>query len=128
MIDSQLWQAYSNPYFRFSRVPQVSSFAIITAWNPASVWLSQEDNDRNNQYLAQDIDHTYLSMVDVGDESFSWVETSFAVEMTLQRSLELGKKYGQNAIYFIEGERLFLISCDKEQTKVSLGKWRGRCR
>ncbi|NOH80589.1 DUF3293 domain-containing protein [Vibrio sp. RE86] len=128
MIDSQLWQAYSNPFFRFSKVPQGSSFAIITAWNPASVWLSQEENDRNNQHLAQDIDHTYFSMVDVGDESFSWVETSFAVEMTLQRSLELGKKYGQNAIYFIEGERLFLISCDKEQTKVSLGNWRDRCR
>ncbi|MDN3684270.1 DUF3293 domain-containing protein [Vibrio sinaloensis] len=70
MIDAQLWGEYLDPYFRFEQRPNVGSFAIVTAWNPASIWLSQEENRRNNQQLRQEIGHTYCVDVLVGNESF----------------------------------------------------------
>lgn len=127
-IDAQLWQAYSEPYFRFNQPVHFAKFAIITAWNPASVWLSKSDNDRNNRHLAAEIDHTCWCSVDVGNQDFSWMEESFAIEISLQQALKLGRKYRQNAIYYIEGEQLFLLSCVGQQSKVALGEWRSRCR
>jgi hypothetical protein len=105
-----------------------SQFAIITAWNPKSIWLSKSDNDRNNQHLAQEVSHTCWCSVQVGNKDFSWFEESFAVQISQHEALELGRKYQQNAIYYVEGERLFLLSCLEEQSKVALGNWRSRCR
>lgn len=128
VIDSPLWQAYCDPYFHFERQISFSNFAIITAWNPKSELLSKKDNDRNNQHLAQDISHTCWCGIQVGNKDFSWMEESFAVQVTAAEAIALGRKYQQNAIYFIEGEELFLLSCIEEQNKVSLGDWRKRCR
>ncbi|AIW15027.1 DUF3293 domain-containing protein [Vibrio tubiashii] len=127
-IDSDLWQAYCDPYFRFERQLMCSQFAIITAWNPKSIWLSKSDNDRNNQHLAQEVSHTCWCGVQVGNKDFTWFEESFAVQISQHEALELGRKYQQNAIYYVEGERLFLLSCLEEQSKVALGNWRSRCR
>ncbi|MCG9598346.1 DUF3293 domain-containing protein [Vibrio sp. Isolate25] len=128
MIDAQLWQEYSEPYFKFSRKPSTTRFAIITAWNPASQWLSKPQNDRNNHDLAQDFGHTYFVEVLVGDESFAWAEESFAVDIEQQQALLLGRKYKQNAIYYVIGDELFLLSCLADATKVNLGQWQCRCR
>jgi len=127
-IDAQLWQAYCDPYFRFEQQLVCDQFAIITAWNPGSIWLSKVDNDINNQRLAQEMSHTCWCNVQVGNEDFSWMEQSFAVQIGQGKARELGRKYGQNAIYYVEGETLYLLSCIEEQSKVSLGNWRSRCR
>ncbi|MFM2590906.1 DUF3293 domain-containing protein [Vibrio sp. TBV020] len=128
MINDELWQAYSDPYFRFHTQPISQEFAIITAWNPGSVWLPQADNDLNNQHLEQEIDHTSYSIVQVGNETFTWSEASFAVEFSLEQALILGQKYRQNAIYYVQGESLFLVSCLEKRNKVLLGRWRDRCK
>ncbi len=127
-IDSLLWQAYCDPYFHFEQQISFSSFAIITAWNPKSELLSKKDNDRSNQYLAQEISHTCWCEIQVGNKDFSWMEASFAVQITADEAIKLGRKYQQNAVYFIEGEELLLLPCIEEQNKVSLGSWRKRCR
>lgn len=128
MIDAELWQAYCDPYFSFSAPPKSATFAIITAWNPRSVCLSESDNDLNNQHLAQEIDHTCYTSVRVGNQNFTWSEASFAVDISLEQALILGQKYHQNAIYYVEGEWLYLVSCLEEQSKVLLGRWQDRCR
>lgn len=128
VIDSRLWQAYCDPYFLFEQQIIFNRFAIITAWNPQSELLSNKDNDRSNQHLAQEISHTCWSSVQVGNRDFSWMEESFAVQLSVEEAIELGRKYLQNAIYYVEGEELFLLSCKEEQNKVSLGDWRKRCR
>lgn len=127
-IDAKLWQAYSDPYFRFEGKIKYENFAIITAWNPQSVWLSPNENYRNNQNLAAEIGHTCCMLVDVGNFDFSWYEQSFAAEISQSRALELGQKYGQNAIYYVHREQLFLLSClEQKQAKVLLGEWQHRC-
>ncbi|ERB65416.1 DUF3293 domain-containing protein [Vibrio coralliilyticus] len=128
MVDAQLWQEYSDPYFKFIRSPSSHQFAIITAWNPASQWQSKQQNERNNRYLVQEFSHTYFVEVLVGDESFGWAEESFAVDIDELQALELGRKYQQNAIYYVDGNELFLLSCLADKAKVSLGEWKYRCR
>ncbi|NVD07471.1 DUF3293 domain-containing protein [Vibrio sp. JPW-9-11-11] len=127
-IDAELWRAYQQPYFRFEALPKANQFAIITAWNPSSVWCSLVDNDRNNQCLAADLVHTGYSCVLVGDQNFTWAEESFAAPISLEQAVVLGQKYAQNAIYFIDGEQLFLLSCQDETPPLLLGEWRHRCR
>ncbi|MFB9217696.1 DUF3293 domain-containing protein [Vibrio sinaloensis] len=129
MIDAQLWGEYLDPYFRFEQRPNVGSFAIVTAWNPASIWLSQEENRRNNQQLRQEIGHTYCVDVLVGNESFSWAEASFAISVNVQRGIELGRKFSQNAIYYVENDCLTLHSClPDEGSAIITTDWRQRCR
>lgn len=129
IIDAQLWQAYCQPYFRLEHDIDYDNFAIITAWNPGSVSLPAQQNHRNNRYLAAEIGHTCCVLLDVGNRDFSWYEESFAVAISQSRALELGRKYDQNAIYYVQGEELYLLSClEKQQAKVLLGDWRSRCR
>ncbi|MDA0119101.1 DUF3293 domain-containing protein [Vibrio sp. T11.5] len=128
MIDAQIWQAYSDPYFKFTHSPNCHRFAIITAWNPASQWQSKQQNEGNNRHLAQEFSHTYFVEVLVGDESFGWAEESFAVDIDESQALLLGRKYQQNAIYYVDGNELFLLSCLADGMKVGLGEWKYRCK
>ena len=127
-IDAHFWRAYQQPYFRFEALPLAKQFAIITAWNPGSEWRTQAENDSNNRHLAVDLVHTGYSRVLVGNQNFSWAEESFAAPMTPIRAVELGRKFAQNAIYFIENEQLFLLSCIDDMPRLPLGNWRERCR
>ncbi|WP_284192049.1 DUF3293 domain-containing protein [Vibrio zhanjiangensis] len=127
MIDAFLWQQYSNPYFKLVHQPDFEEFAIITAWNPKSHRRGKLENDRSNHSLVKEFGHTCYTEVLVGDRDFSWVEISFAVALSEQQALYLGRKYQQNAIYYVVRDELFLLSCCADNTKVSLGGWRQRC-
>ncbi|MEL7292143.1 MAG: DUF3293 domain-containing protein [Pseudomonadota bacterium] len=127
-IDADLWRAYQQPFFRFITYPKAAQFAIITAWNPSSVRCSPAENDRNNQCLATDLVHTDYSCVLVGNQNFTWAEESFAAPISLEQAVELGLKYAQNAIYYIDGEQLLLLSCIDETPPLLIGEWRHRCR
>ncbi|MGD8112073.1 DUF3293 domain-containing protein [Vibrio sp. TRT 17S01] len=128
MIDAQLWQAYCDPYFRFERSVKFAEFAIITAWNPNSKWRSEKENCLNNQLLLQDINHNQYIEVVVGDEQFSWSEASFAVEMSRSEAICLARRYQQNAIYYVQREALWLLSCLSDRTELELGSWKQRLR
>ncbi len=126
-IDAQLLAAYSDPYFRFRHKCLCDSFAVITAWNPSSERLATNENKIKNQRLRQEINHNYFVEVLVGDKTFSWVEESFAVDISELEAINLARKFGQNAIYFVEGKTLYLISCLEDNSKLELGEWRIRC-
>ncbi|UUM31041.1 DUF3293 domain-containing protein [Vibrio japonicus] len=127
-IDAQLLAAYSDPYFRFRQKCTRDSFAIITAWNPSSKRLATNENKLKNKRLLQEINHNYFVEVLVGDKTFSWVEESFAVDISESEAINLARKFGQNAIYFVEGTRLYLVSCLEDKSKLELGEWRIRSR
>ncbi len=100
---------------------------MITAWNPASQRLPNEVNWSNNQRLAKEFNHNEYTEVFVGDEHFCWVEESFAVGLDQEQALEVARKYGQNAIYYVRGDQLFLLSCNSSE-QACIGDWRSRCR
>ncbi|GMQ45538.1 DUF3293 domain-containing protein [Vibrio sp. 10N] len=120
-IDAQLWRAYSRIAMRFLSEWECDSFAIITAFNPRSQKVSEEENCIKNLTLERDFAGFPYVSVNVGDPSFEWVEASFAVHMPLAQACELAQKYEQNAIYWVENGVLFLVSCDEDRTQKNLG-------
>ncbi|WP_158108088.1 DUF3293 domain-containing protein [Vibrio furnissii] len=119
-IDKKLWQAYSRVRFAFESPLRKRSFAIITAWNPKSQRLSNNENCVNNQRLQQKLMNYDWSEVVVGDDHFDWFEESFAVVMPLDTALQLARDFDQNAIYYVMNDELMLHSCIDGRA-VSLG-------
>ncbi|EKO3494479.1 DUF3293 domain-containing protein [Vibrio fluvialis] len=119
MIDAKLWQAYANVRFAFESPLRKRSFAIITAWNPKSQRLSNNENCVNNQRLQQSLINYDWSKVVVGDYNFDWYEESFAVSIPLDTALQMARDFGQNAIYYVIDDELMLHSCvDDEVTSL----------
>jgi hypothetical protein len=70
---------------------------IITAYNPLGIRTSQEDNDRANQELAQDLVGHDSTEID-GDYN-GHPEKSFLIpKIALARILDLARKYRQDAV------------------------------
>lgn len=128
MIDAHFWQAYCDPYFKFENTIPTGDFVIVTANNPASQRLSDHENLLRNSRLQCDLALYKYSQVLVGNGDFSRSEISFASVISVPLAIELGRKYQQNAIYFVQDEQLNLLSCLPDRTKINLGEWRYRIR
>ncbi|KUI98544.1 DUF3293 domain-containing protein [Vibrio sp. MEBiC08052] len=110
-INDWLWQAYASTHFVFSLPFPSPEFSIITAWNPQSCRLSYRENRANNEQLCQQFNSYPWAPVLAGDAAFEWVEESFAVAICLELALNLGRKFEQNAIFYVQNETVFLHSC-----------------
>lgn len=89
-------------------------FAIITAQNPQSVKLAEAENQKRNAGLEHDLKNLGLEYGPSNGSSpdGSWLEDGFVVfDLDLEEALELGRKYGQHAIVWGEGERVYLAWC-----------------
>lgn len=127
-VDAALWHSYSNSFFHFPSEWKSERFAVITAWNPASIMRSNQENCISNQSMKTRLKGLHFCSVRVSDEACSWSEESFAVEMTLSDALNLARAFQQNAIYFVEHGVLFLVSCLSNQKRESLGPFKKRIR
>lgn len=90
-------------------------FAIITAHNPRSERLSSKENAQRHAELGRDLKTLGLEHTPSTGESpdGTWVEEGFAVfDVGLEQALELGRKYGQYAILWGEGEKVALAWCE----------------
>jgi hypothetical protein len=76
--------------------------AVITAWNPASVILTAQENDARDAQLWQWIaDHTLFALPAEGrDPTGDWQpeQSCFILDIAPDLAAELGRKFGQNAI------------------------------
>lgn len=96
------------------RIWNADSFAIITAWNPASRRLPDEENAARNRDLEADLvrlGHAPVACVGVGRDG--WSEPSFLVPgIALDEALALGRRYEQNAVVWGEdgGQPRLLIT------------------
>ena len=79
--------------------------AFITAFNPSSIELSNQENKERNQQLEEKIKtlhFCYLHGEGKCDESEGSSEESFLVfEIDQTEAIRLGKEFGQNAIVWI---------------------------
>jgi predicted ester cyclase len=93
-------------------------FAIITAHNPRSERLSDEENQERHEELEHEIQKLGLAYTPSTGESpdGTWIEEGFAVfGIGLEGALELGCKYGQHAILWGEGEKVALAWCESRK-------------
>lgn len=90
-------------------------FAIITAHNPKSVRLHEQENQKRHVQLEQNLKELGLEYALSAGESpdGTWVEEGFTVfDLGFEAALELGRKYGQHAILWGEGEKVCLAWCE----------------
>ncbi|MBC3616746.1 DUF3293 domain-containing protein [Vibrio metschnikovii] len=120
MINENLWYAYTQVTLVFPTRSIEGNFAIITAWNPRSVCLSEDENRRNNRRLQQALIGYDLTDVIVGNDDFSWYEESFAVVMPLADAVVLAGQFAQNALYYVQDGQVILQSCLDHQ-RFNLG-------
>ena len=90
---------------------------VITGWNPVDERLGSEVNDARNEQLHADISALgFDALAALGsDPNSSHSEKSWAVVgLTDNAAVELGKKYGQVAVFRITESCLSVLGCLSE--------------
>lgn len=93
------------------------SMAIITAENPDGVRQTPEENLRLTELLAEDLQKREISATKfaVGAEDGSHREQSFLIAVTEKVAVEIGRKYGQVAIFMVYGKQVVeIVACGGE--------------
>ncbi|MBE1300272.1 MAG: DUF3293 domain-containing protein [Alteromonadaceae bacterium] len=122
-----LWEKYKAVKFRIgTSFPDFQAFAIVTAYNPKSILYSEKTNQLRQQKLCRYLEKSQLKYrrVVAGNTDFTYFEPSLAIETNIAQASNLAKLYGQNAIYFVIDENLFLLPIlVKYVEKENLGKF-----
>ncbi len=87
---------------------------VITAWNPGDERPSSEINEARNKQLRLDITALGFEVLEAlgGDPSSTHSEKSWAViGLTDEVAIELGKKYGQVAVFRISETQQSVLGC-----------------
>ncbi len=87
---------------------------VITAWNPGDERPSSEINEARNEQLCSEISAIGLEALEAlgSDPNSPHAEKSWAVVgMTDDTAIELGRKYGQVAVFFITRARQWVLGC-----------------
>lgn len=108
--NSSLWLSYQTILFRSGQQPDFPYFAILTAFNPESKPLSDAENLKRNAELIKEMQQSNITFVALngGAPDGSWFEPGFAVFLPLDKAKKLASKWGQNAIYWVEGDDVYL--------------------
>jgi hypothetical protein len=118
---------YDNTVFLLPEVPAVwpDNFAIVTAHNPMDHKLTDSENIRRNQQLAEWAEpKIYIKLIGSSPDR-THQEASFVLECSLKEAIEIGEQFNQWAIFYIRGENLELVECRPGKSKI-LGKFSER--
>ena len=91
-----------------------SDFHIITAFNPKKILPEAENHAADARLLTQleqeQIAHFRISgcSADLAHQEASWA----IVGISSVRAIEIGRQYGQNAIFEVLNGEAFVVSCD----------------
>lgn len=79
--------------------------AFITAYNPGSMELSNEENKERNQRLEEKIQALHLDYIHgegkCDDDEWLGEESFLVFGINQKEAIQLGKEFGQNAIVWI---------------------------
>ncbi|OOE98355.1 DUF3293 domain-containing protein [Salinivibrio sp. IB643] len=106
-----LWKTYQSIAFHAPQAPDAAAFAILTAFNPRSQPLSDNENYLRNERLAKAMTQAGLRYwpMNGGAPDGSWFEPGFAVAIASSDAVALAKTWEQNAIYWVENDTLWLL-------------------
>ncbi|WP_025673097.1 DUF3293 domain-containing protein [Salinivibrio socompensis] len=106
-----LWKTYQSITFHAPQAPDVDAFAILTAFNPRSQPLSDNENHLRNKQLANAMMQAGIRYwpMNGGAPDGSWFEPGFAVAIASSDAVAMAKAWEQNAIYWVENDTLWLL-------------------
>lgn len=105
-----------------------AAFGVITAYNPCGKTLSQEENELATKTLRNALEAESLACFSVigGSSDFAHSEPGFGVIFSsVQRAVEWGVRFRQEAVFWVEKGKVSLIPCDGSAA-TDLGSWRLR--
>lgn len=102
-------------------------FAILTACNPGGRVQGAAANAEAERRFVAELDRRRLWHWPIlgGSPDFSHKEESYAIETDAATAVELGRQFAQEAIFWVEGDLLWLISCESDE-REKIGAWRER--
>jgi len=94
------------------------NIALITAYATTGETWTQEENDEATENLLVDLGgHLPCYGITGYSPITQHGELGFAMEMDLEKAIELGKKYLQDAIYCVRNGELYLHTCREDGPK-----------
>jgi hypothetical protein len=102
-------------------------FAVITACNPMSSGERHDDAAAMTR-LRKNLSRRGLKRHKVTGASPDWChqEAGFAVwDVSLQEALEIGREFQQWAVFWVEGGRIEVVSCESGE-RAFVGMWEAR--
>lgn len=127
---SEFHPAYFAVRFRVEQAVPLwpSRFAIITAYATTGETWSASRNEEADRRLHAELLERGCSPVRVTgyDPHTGHGEPGWAVELELVPAIALGRKYHQDAIFFVDGDTLRVCSCRENVVEAVLGGYRER--
>lgn len=127
---TKLWYLYQQTWFKYDTGAELfEHFAILTACNPGSIPVATARNITNQQKLKKDlvILNLRFSELDAGSADFSYSEPSYAVNCSLKQAMDLSRRYQQNALFWVQQDRLWLIPVNMlKQMTTEVGRFSER--
>ena len=115
----------------FQRVESISNvimpFAIVTAHNPMDMRLDEFKNNERNEILRKDLlQSNFIHREIIGcSEDHTHQELSFVVKCKLKQAIQMGNKFEQRAIFWVEENKLQIVDC-KTLKSYDLGSFKKR--
>lgn len=115
----------------FQRVENISNvimpFAIVTAHNPMDMRLDEFKNNERNEILRKDLLQSNLIHREIigCSEDHTHQELSFVVKCKLKQAIQMGNKFEQRAIFWVEENKLQIVDC-KTLKSYDLGCFKKR--
>jgi hypothetical protein len=114
-------EAYHSTVFLLEDRPFIfpPSFAIITAWNPMDRQRPDTDNVLEDEALRRTLELKMIPYFRATGCSpdLTHREPGWAATMAKSEAIDLGRRFGQRGIWWIEGDDLILVSCTDGQEK-----------
>ena len=100
----------------FCKEKKITSWAVITAYNPYSKPCSSIDNQRNNAALRRVLQSIFLTVLEADgipdDSNWETEKSYFTYNLPLEQAQKIGRQFQQNAIVYGKEDgiaRLFWI-------------------
>ena len=105
----------------------IMPFAIVTAHNPMDIRLDELENKERNEILRKDLllsDFIHREIIGCS-EDHTHQELSFVVKCKLKQAIQIGNKFEQRAIFWVEENKLQIVDC-KTLKSYDLGSFKRR--
>lgn len=105
-----------------------NSFAIITAYATTGETWSPERNRLADEELRKILSEKYESILRITGYSPTTyhAEPGWAVEMDLESAKEIGWRFLQDAIYFVNEGKLFVVKCSSDDALIFVDEFTNR--
>lgn len=108
--------------------PWPAAFGVVTAYATTGESWPPERNEAADRALAADLSarrRVHRRIVGYSPTT-GHAEPGFAVGLSFDEVCDLGRRYLQDAVYFVRGDALFVSYADARRALVPVGSFRAR--